>query len=213
VLLRDGQQTIEAETASLSGPASVVQAIPAWTGESQWSGGAYVKLSTGSTLSWTIPAADQPRLVQAVINRVPGPGAVTDFAALTVQLGGITYGGGGAQGVSAAPGALLPVTVRHALPATAVQLTARTLGGTGQLDAILLTPLLSVLVTSGDGHSVALMNSEADSPRARTLQLPGTALTVAASYDDHGRLWRRTTSGDPTITVSVPAGGFAIVQR
>ena len=83
VQFRDGQQTIEAEAASLTGPAAVVQANPVNTGESQWSGGAYIQLAAGSTLSWTIPADDQPRLVQAIVNRVPGPAAVSDFASGT----------------------------------------------------------------------------------------------------------------------------------
>jgi hypothetical protein len=213
VQFRDGQQIIEAEAASLTGPAAVVLANPAWTGESQWSGGAYVQLATGSTLSWTVPAADQPRLVQAIINRVPGPGGTSDFAAPTGSLGGVAYGGGGDQGVSPAPGALLPVTLRNTLPGAAVRLTSSTQGGAGQLDAILLTPLLAVLITTGDGHSVALINSEADTQLSRTLQLPGTGRLVATSYDDHGRLWRVTISTASTITVLVPSGGFAIVQR
>ena len=44
--------------------------------------------------------------------------------------------------------------------------------------------------------------------------IPGVAQrTGATSYDDHARLWRVTISTDATITVPVPAGGFAIVQR
>ena len=213
IQLRDGQHTIEAETAQLTGPAVVVPANPAWTGESQWSGGAYVQLATGSTVTWTIPAAGQPRLLQAIINRVPGPAALSDFTTTTGGLGAIRYGGGGAQGVSPAPGALLPFTVPNTLPAAAVQLTATTRSGTGQLDAVLLTPLLAALVTAGDGHSVALLNSEADTQRTRTVELPGTGRSVAISYDDQGRLWRVTISTDATVTVPVPPGGFAVVQR
>ena len=85
--------------------------------------------------------------------------------------------------------------------------------GTGQLDAVLLTPLLAALVTAGDGHSVALLNSEADTQRTRTVELPGTGRSVATSYDDQGRLWRVTISTDATVTVPVPPGGFAVVQR
>jgi hypothetical protein len=210
---RDGQQTIEAEAASLTGPAAVTPASPVNTGESQWSGGAYVQLATGSTLSWTIPADDQPRLVQAIVNRAPGPGAVSDFASATRDLGAAHYGGGGAQGVSLAADALLPVTLPGTLPANATRLTASTLGGTGQLDAVLLTPLVSVLITTGNGHSVALLNSEATTEDARTLSLPGTGRTVATSYDNQGRRWRVTISADAAITVPVPPGGFAIVQR
>jgi hypothetical protein len=213
VQARDGQQIIEAEAASLTGPAAVMTANPVNTGESQWSGGAYVQLATGSTLSWTIPADDQPRLVQAIVNRVPGPGAVSDFASGTQHLGAARYGGGGPQGISPAPDALLPVTLPGILPANATALTASTLGGTGQLDAVLLTPLIAVLITAGQGHSVALLNSEADTQGARTITLPGTGPIVATSYNDQGREWRVTTSTGSAITVPVPPGGFAIVQR
>ena len=213
VQFRDGQQTIEAEAARLAGPAEVVPANPVNTGESQWSGGAYVQLATGSTLSWAIPADDQPRLVQAIVNRVPGPGAVSAFTAGTERLGAVHYGDGGAQGISPAPDALLPVTLPGILPANATQLTASTLGGTGQLDAIQLTPLIAVLITTGDGRSVALLNNEASTQDARTLSLPGTGPAIATSYDDQGHQWRVTTSTDSTITVAVPAGGFAIVRR
>jgi hypothetical protein len=213
VQVRDGQQTIEAEAASLTGPATVVTANPVSTGESQWSGGGYVQLATGSTLSWTVPADDQPRIVQAIVNRVPGPGAVTSFASGAKNLGAAPYGGGGAQGVSPAADALLPVTLPGILPANATQLTASTLGGTGQLDAVQLTPLIAVLITTGDGRSVALLNSEAGTQDARTLSLPGTGPAVATSYDNQGRQWRVTISTDSTITVPVPAGGFAIVLR
>jgi len=213
VQVRDGQQTIEAETASLTGPAAVVTANPASTGESQWSGGAYVQLAAGSTLSWAIPADDQPRLVQAIVNRVPGPGAVSSFASGTKNLGVARYGGGGAQGVSPAADALLPVTLPGILPANATELTASTLGGSGQLDAIQLTPLIAVLITTGGGHSVALLNSEAGNLAARTISLSGTGPAVATSYDSQGRTWRVTISNGPAITVPVPPGGFAIVQR
>jgi hypothetical protein len=149
-----------------------------------------VQLAAGSTLFWTIPADDQPRLVQAIVNRVPGPGAVSDFTAGTERHGAVQYGGGGAQGISPAPDALLPITLPGILPANATQLTASTLGGTGQLDAIVLTPLIAVLITTGDGHSVALLNSEASTQETRTPSLPGTGPTVATSYDNQGRQWR-----------------------
>jgi len=212
IVARDGQRTVEAESAQLSGSASVVQANPAWTGESQWSGGSYVSLGTGGRLSWTVPAADQPRLVQAVLNRVPGKGGVSDFATPTGSLGAVDYGGGGAQGVSAAPGALLPVTVANSLPAGATTVTADTHKGGGQLDALLLTPEISTLLVAGGGHSVALLASDATGQRARTIHLAGSGPTVASSYDGRGHLWRRTVGAD-SITVPVPAGGFAIARR
>jgi hypothetical protein len=212
VLHRDGQRTIEAETAQLSGPAAVVRATPAWTGESQWSGGAYVQLAAGGQVSWTLPAVDQPQLLQAIINWVPSKAGVSQFAIPGARLGDVRYGGGGAQGASPAPGALLPVTVPKMLPAAATDLSAVTERGGGQLDAIQLTPLLSTLVTDGDGHGVAILSSAADTPRSRTLSLPGTGPTVATSYDAHGRRWRSAIGAD-SVTIEVPAGGFAIAVR
>jgi hypothetical protein len=212
VLHRDGQRTIEAETATLTGPALVVQANPAYTGEAQWSGGAYVQVSGGSRLSWAIPAADQPRLVQAIVNRLPGLAGVSVFESANSRLGDVRYGGGGSQGISATPGALLPVTLPTTLPAAATEISAATERGSGQLDAIQLTPLLSTLVTEGGGHGVALLNSAADSQQTITISVPGTGPTIATSYDSHGRPWR-TVVGAASVTVRVPAGGFAIAVR
>jgi hypothetical protein len=88
----------------------VIEANPAYTGEAQWSGGAYVQFAAGGALSWTIPAAAQPRRLQAIINRVPGPAGVSVFATSDTSLDDVRYGGGGRQGISPTPGALLPVT-------------------------------------------------------------------------------------------------------
>jgi hypothetical protein len=70
-----------------------------------------------------------------------------------------------------------------------------------------------VLITTGGGRSVALLNSETSVQEARTISLPGTGQAVATSYDSQGRLWRVTISNGAAITVPVPPGGFVIVQR
>jgi hypothetical protein len=114
--------------------------------------------------------------------------------------------------VSAAPGALLPITVPRYLPGRADELTARTEGGSGQLDALLVTPLVSTLVLRGDGHGLALLNSVADAQRRLTINVPGTGPTVATSYDSHGRR-SSVVIGEGPITLLVPAGGFAIALR
>jgi hypothetical protein len=190
----------------------VVTPSSAWTGESQWSGGAYVQLGAGSALSWLLPQSDQPRLVEAVINRVPGPGGTTTFSTPAGRLGVIRYGGGGAQGRSAAPGALLPIAIPRYVPAGRPSLTARTDRGPGQLDALLVTPLVSNLTTRGDGHGVALLTSVADTDRSMRISVPGRGPTVAASFDRHGQFISVVTSSGP-VMVTIPAGGFAIVQR
>jgi hypothetical protein len=212
VVRRDGQVVIEAEAATLSGAATVAQADPVYTGEGQWSGGAYVQLSGAGSLSWTLPAAGQPRLLEAIVNRVPGSAAVSSFTSAGLALGTVAFGGGGAQGISPTPGALLPVPLAKLLPAGATALSATSAGGSGQLDAIALTPLLSTLITSGNGHGVALIDSVASATRGVTISLPGTGTTTAGSYDSSGRLWR-TSTGVNSVSVSVPGGGFAIVRR
>jgi hypothetical protein len=150
--------------------------------------------------------------VEAVVNRVPGPGGSSVLGTPNRPLGTVMYGGGGAQGVSAAPGALLPATVAGHLPAGADTVTATTGHGSGQLDALLLTPLLSTLVTRGNGHGVALITSVADTERRVTVEVPGTGPTVARIFDDHGRL-REIVTGGAAVTVLVPGGGFAIALR
>ncbi|HTZ42614.1 MAG TPA: hypothetical protein VMB79_02035 [Jatrophihabitans sp.] len=212
VTLRDGQRTVEAESAALTGPAAVVQPASAWTGESQWSGGAYVHSGPGSGLRWSVPASDQPRLLQAVVNRVPGAAGASTFATPAGPLGTVRYGGGGSQGVSAAPGALLPVTVESPVPAEATAVSATTSGGSGALDALLLTPLVSRLVTSGGGHGLALLSSVADTARQVTVRVPGAGTTTATGYDRYGRPWS-TATGQDSVTVEVPPGGFAIARR
>jgi len=198
VTARDGQRVVEAESGVLSGPASVVTPPSAWTGESLWSGGAYVSVSAGSTVSWTVPAAGQPVHVAAVVNRVPGRGGVSRFDGL----GDVRYGGGGAQGISPAPGALLPVVLPRHLPTGSTSLVATTTGGSGELDALLLTPMVSTLV-AGD---TTLLTSVSDRTERRSV-----VGRIARSYDDHGRL-TGVVVGQSPITVPVPPGGFAIGQ-
>ena len=149
-------------------------------------------MAAGSTVSWTLPAATQPVQVAAIVNRVPGPGGVSVFG----RLGAVRYGGGGAQGVSGAPGALLPIVVRRDLPAGATSLTATTVRGSGQLDALLLTPVVSTLV-AGD---TTLLVSVSDRTERRAVA------GVASAYDDRGRPAGTFTGG----TVRIPPGGFAI---
>lgn len=175
-------------------------------------GGAFVLVTPGSTVTWSLPAAEQPRLVQAVVDLVPGPGAVSTFTVPAGRIGSVRYGGGGAQGVSPAPGALLPAALRQAVGPSSQDLTAVTTRGTGRLDALLVTPVVSALVADGDGHTVALLANGSDRAATRTLTLP-RARTDVRAYDRHGRLTAVSTTGGGTVRTTVPAGGFAIVRQ
>jgi hypothetical protein len=211
-VLRDGQRTVEAESGTLTGGATAVPADPAWTGESQWGGGALVLATAGSTVTWSLPAAEQPRLVQAVVDVVPGRGAVSRFGLASGPVGSVTYGGGGAQGVSPAPGALLPLALRKAVGPAAQDLAATTTRGTGRLDALLVTPVVSALVADGDGRTVALLSNGSGRDAARTLRLP-QARTVVRSYDHRGRLSAVSVTTGGAVRCAVPAGGFAIAEQ
>jgi hypothetical protein len=59
---------------------------------------------------------------------------------------------------------------------------------------------------------MALLTSVADTDRSLRISVPGSDPTVARSFDKYGQLVRIVTGGG-SVTVTVPAGGFAIVQR
>lgn len=75
IVHRDTTTVVEAEAGQLSDGARVERPESAWTGESQWSGGAFVDSSDGAQLRWEVPASSQARLVQPVVNLVPDPDA------------------------------------------------------------------------------------------------------------------------------------------
>ena len=213
IVARDGQQVIDANTAALSGGAATVQPASAWTGEAQWSASSYVSSPAGSQLSWAVPASDQARLVQPVAYLVDGGTARTAFGAGRTPLGTVRYGSGGPQGTSAAPGALLPVTLPGALPAGATTITATTAGGTGLLDSLLLTPMVSRLITSGDNHAVALLNSVSDRSETVGVSVPGAGQATIVSYDGSGTARATTVAAGGTVAAPVLPGGFTVITR
>ncbi|MFG1906142.1 hypothetical protein [Kribbella sp. NPDC048928] len=186
----DGLQIVEGESAA---GGQVVTPPSAWTGESQWSNGSYLAL--GATATWTLPAATQPRLVLPVVNLTEAA-ARTRWTADGRTLGTLDHRGG-AQGISAAPGALQPLTLTTPLPAGATSLTAKATG-TAQIDALLLIPLIS-RVQIGDATLLASVDTH-----PRTVSVPGSK---AYTYDASGRL---VAQGNPARAVVRP-GGFTVV--
>jgi hypothetical protein len=197
VVERVGSTTVEAELGTLSGGATVVTPESAWTGESQFSNGSYVRLPAGASVRWTLPAASQPQLVLPIADLRPGSEAVTRWS----TGGTLRHGRIGPQGNSPAPGALLPVAVGE-LPAGRTELvTTAAGGGEAILDAVLLEPLISRYVISGAGRTTTLLRSAARSPQ--TVPVNGTA----SSYDATGVLRSRTTGGRAPVL----PGGFTII--
>jgi hypothetical protein len=188
----DGLQVLEAESAT---GGQVVTPPAAWTGESQWSNGSY--LSLDGTATWTVPSATQPRLVLPVVNLIDTPTpARTTWTAGSRTLDTLTHACG-PQGISAAPGALQPLTLANPLPASATTISAEATG-TAQLDAILLLPTVSTFRIGG----ASLLVSVDTSPRVQSV-----SGKHAYSYDAGGQL---VAQGNPSRALVVP-GGFTVV--
>ncbi|MEV8373496.1 hypothetical protein AB0P21_12205 [Kribbella sp. NPDC056861] len=206
-----GLHTIEAESATLSTGATVVTPPSPWTGESQWSNNSYVTFAPGSTATWTLPAADQPQLVLPIVDLVTDRNAGrTTWSTAGRPLGTINHGTGGPQGVSAAPGALLPRTLPRPLPAGTTHLTATASQSPGvarRVDAVLLLPLISklqlgsaILLTSADTH-----------PRSYKVSLPTARRSVVTAYDSTGALKSRSVIRAKTFSAPVSPGGFTVI--
>ncbi len=212
IVSRHGQSLVEAESGTLAGNAIIRTPASAWTGESLWSG-SYVAAGPGSTVSWPLLAADQPRLVQPIAELVPGSSARSTFTIGSSQVVGVVrYGAVGAQGNAPSPTELLPIDLRGAVPRAVVRVTATTSGGTGNLDALLVIPLVSTLTTTGNGHAAVLLNSVATTVAQRRIAIPGTGPISIRSYDRDGRLVRSGNRHYETIAKVWP-GGFTIATR
>jgi hypothetical protein len=211
VVDRLGTTTLEAEDAALAGDATAFVPESAWTGESLYGGGAYAELGDGGTATFTRTDGPASRVIP-VLDLRPGSTAVTTYDGL----GRVRSGDVGAQGDSPAPGALLPRTLPRSLPAgpATVTATATASGGdTALLDALLLEPEVSHLVLGGDAHGTAVIRSAADGKRRTTVAVPGTGPATVSVFDGLGRPVSTHRATGPTVDVTLPAGGFALVRR
>lgn len=212
---RVGSTTVEAESAQLTGSASVVTPSSTWTGESQYSGSGYVGLGNGGSATITVPDGAS-RLVLPVVDLQPGSTAVTTFRSGAQVLGVVKSGDIGAQGVSSTPGALLPVTLEITLPGGATRITATTTASgddIARLDAVMLEPLVSRYVLGEDGHGTAVLRSASRATEHTTVALAGVGTAHIYAYDGAGDLVSEASSTAATVPVTVRAGGFTIVRR
>jgi hypothetical protein len=131
-------------------------------------------------------------------------------------LGVVRSGDIGAQGVSSAPGALLPVTLQVTLPAGATSITATTTasgGDTARLDSVMIEPLVSRYVLGGGDHGTAVLRSASLSAEHADVVLPGIGTARTYAYDGTGHLVSQGSSNASTVPVTVRAGGFTIIRR
>lgn len=212
---RVGTTTLQAEQAQLSGNARSVAPESLWTGESLFGGTGYTAIGSGGSVTFSIRPT-RPFLLMPVVDLQPGSSAVTMFRANGRLVGRVRSGAIGTQGDSPAPGALLPVT----LPATVRQgvtrlsaTTVATSGDTARLDAIMLEPVVSRLVLSGDEHATALLSNASAQPQRTHVSLAGHGTARIESYDGSGHLVEVRVSHAHAVHVTIPESGFTFVRR
>jgi len=212
-------QLVEAEAGTLTGAAEVVTPASAWTGESGWSGGAYVRLGPGGQVAGTVdlPVGGGWWLFPVLDRMQISAGTVATSHRLDGALAGrADHGGAGAQGVSAVPGYLDLGTTgpveAGAGPADLVSSYAGT-GPEARLDAVMVQPEVEWLVLGGSGGGQAVARSFARHREVRVVDLGGSGPASARSYDRSGRLVEVATSPGGHLRVPVAPGGFTVASR
>jgi len=201
-----GLSPVEAEGGVLAGGAAVVRPASAWTGAANWSGGAYVTVPAGASVTIDVTGHDG-ELVHPIVNRRPGDLGTSTYTALNARgrrtvLGRLANGGLHDPGVVEANGLLKPFPLDRALPDGTVQVRVDSSGDL-QLDALLMQPVVStVSYTRGSGTPAVLYAN------ARTIPANGPALSSGS-----GATW--TADGARRVPVRGPrvfvlGGGFAI---
>ncbi|MGY4541127.1 hypothetical protein ACVWY0_001035 [Arthrobacter sp. UYNi723] len=208
----NGLSVVEAEAGTITGNGTVVRPPSSWTGEANISGGAYVDLNAGGSLSIPLPAADQPSNIFAIVNQAIAPAGTTTWTSAKGPLGTTANGGAGAQGITDAPGILIPLTLRRALAAGLTSVTATT-DGHAALDALLVQPLISTVRVSGSGGDSTLYVSAAKSTTDQQVSVPEGFVLVQRQYDSAGQPVKgsKDNAGTTSGRVTVAPGGFTLV--
>lgn len=203
----DGLTSVEVET-STDTTGEVVRPESSWTGESAYSGGAFLRLDRGEQASLELPSSSQARVLEPVSWLEVDGQARTRWSAGGIELGRLRHGIG-PQGISAVPGALLPRTLERRLPADADTLTVRASRDTVDLDAVLVRPLISRARFSASAGRTELLHSIAG--RSTSVRTAVSGPATVSRYDRSGRLVARASL--PTSRqVVVEPGGFTVVS-
>ena len=216
IVERVGTTTVQAEDATTTGAARVVTPESLWTGESLFGGTGYLALGDRATATLLVPSSDEDRLVLPVVDLEPGSSAVTTWSAAGARLGRVRSGDIGSQGVSGAPGALLPVTLPRELAGETTQLRVTTSAGGGheaKVDAVMLEPLVSRYVLAGAGQATALLRNAGHKVAHTEVELTGGGTAVIEVYDGTAHLLSRSATRAQTVRVTLAPGGFTIVRR
>lgn len=178
-----GLSVVEAESGT---GGSIVTPDSVWTGEANWSGGAYVSLPADATLDIPVPASDALRRVYPVVNQANEPAGGTLWTAGRHRLGRTANGGIGAQGITPAPGKLAPLTLHTLLRPGAHTVSARSSSGVS-IDALLIQPLISSVTVAGTGGTTTIYVSAARHTTHQRVAAPSGSTLYVRVYDAHGR--------------------------
>ena len=203
---RVGLRVVEAETAVHDG---AVFAPVAWTGESLWSGSA-LRLAAGEHGTFDIGTDADPRWVEPVVWSAPGSSSTSSWTSGNRPLGSLSETAP-EQGISPAPGVLLPHQLSRWVAGDRTDLNVTVDAGTLTLDTLLVRPFVSRLALEGAGGRTELVHSAAASTQPTSVGEDGVKARVEV-YDARGALVRGFDIRG-VRTVVLPVGGFAIVQR
>ncbi|TFD47888.1 hypothetical protein E3T55_14300 [Cryobacterium frigoriphilum] len=208
-----GLSVVEAEAGIISGTGMNNIPESAWTGEANWSGGAYAALNAGDTLSLTVPASDQDRNVYPIVNQTEAASGSTTWTTGRTTLGDTLNGDAGGQGITDAPGKLSPLSLDRALPGGATNVTGTTTGAAA-IDALLLQPQISTVAVSGAGGDSTLYVSATTETRTQQVAVPNGFVLTQRGYDATGQAVaeRAGQKGhDRAGRVTIAPGGFTLV--
>lgn len=210
----------EAEGGTLRGNARVLEPDDAWTGESLWSEGAYVKLRSGGrvTLDVDLPVPDR-YLVMPVFHRQENPerSVRTGYHLDKRPAGMVAHGGAGDRGITSMPGSLDIGTTATRTSVGPGATTLEVRGITAQrryaaLDAVDVMPAVEWLVLSEPNGGQALLRSFDDGETTRSIILPDASGLRAVAYDTSGHEVARVTVAGDQIDAPVVPGGFTVVR-
>ncbi len=205
----DGLTVVEAESAT-STRGTVITPESAYTGESQYSAGAYLELTAGQNATIPVGRGSGLRHVEAVVDQPTGTAAYSIWRSGRLPIGVLKHSVG-AQGITEAPGALLPQPLQLPVAANRDDVAVTGLGGTMALDALIVRPFVSRLELAGSAASTQLVHSTSLLPQRATVGAPGHRMTLR-SYDGTGALVEERSIRS-TAKVTLRPGGFAVASR
>jgi hypothetical protein len=202
---------VEAESGELGSGAAVYRPAEAWTGESLWSGGAGVRLQPGGKLTIAVGGLAAGRnLLLPVVLLDPSAGTTT-WTTPRRMAGVLRQSRVGPQGDSPAPGLLAVETLSKSVD-DVKSVVVRGSRRDSLVDALLVQPEIEHVVLVNDSNATALLRSFARHTERVEMSLPVGSTARVETYDETGRLVRRTSAPADDVVVRVPPGGFAVVR-